>query len=198
MKLSVNARTVAVPAQNEATLDALMDGLRSSGEIERDQVVVELRVDGRAWQADDVDTLYLTSLRDVREVVIRTDDLRGCARRILTDAGSMMGVLREGAVDLAAQFRSGDAQEANTGLFNLLNALQQFLVCLYRVRNTCALDATLLGSTDELAAVGESLDAILAAQERKDWHGLASCLEKDLVRALDGLDGTRWRMIGVL
>jgi hypothetical protein len=185
MKLTLNHRPVAAAPDDGETLESLLDGLRGRGEIRSDEVVVELRVDSRAWQADDMAALASTRLADLSEVAIATDEVRGCARRILVDCRSMLDVLEQAVPRVAEQFRSGPPEQANEALYNLLNALQQFMVCLYHVRNTCALKSDPLGASgDLLGGLAACLDDIHGGQEREDWRALGCLLADGLPPAL--------------
>ena len=185
MKLTLNDRPVAAGPEDGQTLESLLDGLRGRGEICSDEVVVELCVDRRPWQADDMDGLASTRLADLSEVAIATDDVRGYARRILADTRGMLDILEQAVPRVAEQFRSGPPEQANGALFNLLNALQQFLVCLYHVRNTCSLQSDPLGASGELLdRVAACLDEVREGQERKDWPALGSLLDEGLLPAI--------------
>lgn len=196
MKITLNDRPVAATPEDGQTLESLLDSLRMRGKIRGDEVVVEFRVDSRPWHADDMDRLGATRLADLSEVAIGTDDMRGCARRILADARSMLRVLQQAVPPVAQQFRSGPHEEANKALFSLLNALQQFLTCLYQVKHTCALQRDPFGASGELLdLVTGCLDGIRGSQERKDWQALGSRLEGELLPALQGFEDVLRDMI---
>ncbi len=190
MELTINERTVESTPEDGETLEALLDGLRRRGEIGRDQVVVGLCVDRRDWRAEDMDRLDQVRLEQVREVAIATDELAGYAGRILTDAAGMVEVLREGTHRLAAQFRSGDPEKANAGLFSLLTALQRLLACIYHVKNTCGAESPALEDPAALLdGLLRGLDLIQLSQEGEDWAALAAQLETEMLPALDGIEG---------
>lgn len=195
MKVCVNDKVVGPSPGDGATLEALLDSLRTRGEIGSDEVVVGLQVDQCSWAPADMDRLQQTQLGGVGEVLIATEDLRGYARRILTDAGSMLAVLEEATGRVADELRSGPLDKANMDLFNLLHALQRFLACLYHVTNTCGLAQ---GSPDPqrqlMAQVAGTLDLIQSSQERQDWASLAAQLEMDLLPALKGFEGVLHNM----
>ncbi|MHC5033413.1 MAG: hypothetical protein ACYTFZ_00025 [Planctomycetota bacterium] len=189
MEVSVNDRAVSTSLEDGATIDALLDNLRERGEIRRDEVIVTLDVDNHAPSAADMDAVLRTRLCDVQHVCIETDDLQGYARRILTDARSMLSVLQDAAKHLADEFRGDEHEKSNADLFNLLTALQHFLACLYHVRNTCGLaQAPLEPGGRLLADVSSSLELIQTSQEEQDWHGLAAHLELKLLPALGGFE----------
>jgi len=174
MKITLNDRPVAATPEDGQTLESLLDSLRMRGEIRGDEVVVEFRVDRRPWRADDMDRLGSTRLADLSEVAIGTDDMRGCARRILADARSMLRVLQQAVPPVA----------------------QQFLTCLYQVKHTCALQRDPLGASGELLdLVTGCLDGIRGSQEGKDWQALGSRLEGELLPALQGFEDVLRDMI---
>jgi hypothetical protein len=152
-------------------------------------VVVGLEVDNRPCTADDLKAMESVSLREANEVSIVTDDVRGYARRILTDAGGMLSVLQEATARVAEEFRGGAVQKANADLFNLLSALQGFLACVCHIDNICDLArAPLDAQRHLLAQVAECLDRIESSQERHDWLALAAQLELSLLPALAGFE----------
>jgi hypothetical protein len=189
MKLTIDQRDVAIVPQDGETLDSLLTGLRARAEIPATRVIASLEVDGSRWAADHIEAAAHTMLDDLAEVHIRTDDLQGYARRILTDAGGMLGVLQAATLRLADEFRADEPKQANADLLNLLNALQHFLACLYHVRNTYASE---LPDPDPMQPVVERvsrcLDVIQASQERRDWTALAGQLELDLLPSFRGFE----------
>jgi hypothetical protein len=190
MKVSVNDRPIETSEADGTTLEALLDSMRDRGEIRDDEVVVGLTVEGRPWRADDLEALGQADLGRHADVAIATDDMQGYARRILNDSRSMLAVLEEGASRLAAELREDDAARANADLFNLLNALQSFLACLYHVRNMCGIEGGPLGTQQQLVArMTGALDLMELSQERRDWTSLAEQLEAELLPALEGLRG---------
>ncbi|KPK65275.1 MAG: hypothetical protein AMK73_03425 [Planctomycetes bacterium SM23_32] len=199
MRVSVNDRPVATSSEDGATLEALLDSLRNRGEIARDQVIVRLDVNNHPWRAEDMDKLGDAPLKAVGEVAIATDGMQGYARRILTDARSMLTVLEDATRHLAAEFRADKPEQANGDLFNLLNALQRFLFCLYHVRNTCGLESDPAHEQQHLIAqLTGCLDLVELSQERRDWPSLADQLELDLLAALRGFDHVLDRMAAAL
>ncbi len=187
MEVSVNERSVITPPEEADTLGSLLDGLRARGEIGSDEVVVSLQVDDLPWKAEDVSRLHSTPLREGADVRVSTDDVRGCARRILTDAGSMLGVLQEAAGRVADQFRSGEPKEASTGLFNLLDALQRFLACLQHVKNTCSPGQSTADAPEQVTSrIMAALNSIQAHLEAEDWSSLAADLDSELLPSLAG------------
>jgi hypothetical protein len=196
MRVSINGRPVVTSPDDGTTVEALVDSLREREEIPRDQVVVGLDVDRCALRGAGWERLGSAQLDESSEVAIATDDTRGYARRILTDARGMLSVLKEAARCLADEFRSGAPERANADLFNLLNALQCFLACLYHVSNTCGLQRQPLDSPLPLFdQVAGSLDAIESSQQRGDWASLSRQLEADLVPALDGFEPVLQHMV---
>jgi len=189
MRVTVNGRCVADVNEDGGTLAGLLGGLRARGEIAGDEVVVGLEVNSSPCAARDLDALADVALGESSEVAIATDDLPGYGRRILADARSMRCVLEEAAERLPAEFRSRELRKANAGLFNLLNALESFILCLSHVRNTCAASCGPSESWQRIMAqVSESLDAIQDSQQAKDWMSLAGHLELKLLPALRGFE----------
>jgi hypothetical protein len=189
MKVTVNAQLVKSSAGDGDTLGDLIDELRRCGSIKPDEVLASLAVDSREWGAQDMELLHGTQLDGLTEVSITTDDISGYARRILNDAAGMLNVLRQATRGVARNLRGSQPKKANRDLFQLLDAIQQFLTCLYRLRNTCVGHDTAIGSQcAALALMSASLDTIVGCQEREDWPSLASQLEHDLMPALDAFD----------
>lgn len=189
MRLTIDRRDVAVTPDDGETLDSLLTALRARGEVPAARVIASLEVDGSRWSADEMAAAASVKLDALDEVSIITDDLSGYARRILTDAGSMLGVLQAATLRLADDFRADEPRQANSDLLNLLNALQHFLACLYHIRNTYSLQRQ---EPDPMAAVVERvsrcLDVIRASQERCDWTALAGQLELDLLPSFRGFE----------
>ena len=189
MKVSVNDREVAGTAPAGSTLEDLIDDLRRRGEIASDEIVASLAVDSRPWASGDMERLPFTPLDGLSEITITTDDMAGYARRILADASNMLSVLRQASDRIAAELRGREPRRANTNLFQLLDAIQQFLACLYNVRNSCAPQAQLLDSRRAvMSLLSAALDGIVECQEREDWPALATQIERYLGPALDGFE----------
>ncbi|MBA7709768.1 hypothetical protein ES703_118693 [subsurface metagenome] len=134
-----------------------------------------------------MDRLKYTRVQDVDSLTITTAGMAGYARRVLTDAQSMLSVLQRGAGLVAHGFRNGAHQKANSDLFNLLDAVHCLLVCLYHVQNACDLEEGPLDSS-LIARMTSSLDAIQSSQERMDWPALARQLEGQFVPVLREFD----------
>lgn len=189
MKVKINGRTVAYAGEAGDTLGALLDSLRRAGEIAGDQVVVALRVDDRPCTSEDLAGMENASLREAEEVLIVTDQVRGYARRILTDAGSMLSVLQEATSRVAEGFRGSAVEKANANLFSLLTSLQCFLACICRVDELCDLARAPLDPQRHLfAEVTDCLDRIQSSQEKQDWLTLAAQLELNLRPVLAGFE----------
>ena len=187
MKVTVNDQVVETPLDKQDTLDALLDGLRESGRIPADQAMVHLEVDGRSWKVEDMDGLDQTRLSDLQQVAISTADLRGYARRIVTDAASIVPVLVEATRQVALKLRRESPEEANARLFELLDALHHLLICLYRVQNVCGLRCNPLDSGQQVVQrITAGLRSIRTSQETQDWDALAHQLEQDLLPAMEG------------
>ncbi len=187
MKVSVDGRAVVAAEEGGPTLDALLHGLRESGEIARGRVVVGLAVDDRSCSAEDLNAANRLSLREVGEVRIATDGADGYVRRILTDANGMLLVLEEAAGRVAGELRGADVPKANEGLLRLLNALHCFVACLYHVDSVSDRARASLDPYRPLfAGLAGCLDRIQSGQERQDWPAVAAGLERDLPAALAG------------
>ncbi len=188
MQISLNEREVDVPCRDGATLDSLLDALRSEGQIAPDEVVVGIEVDSRRLNAEDLEERAAMPLSGAEGVVIATDGLRGYASRMLTDALGMVNVLREAAPRVADGLRESSEARANADLFTLLDALQQLLICLYQVQNTCTLQTGPANAADaRLQRVDEVLTVVQQRQEQRDWEGLAEQLDGALLGDLDDL-----------
>ncbi len=190
MKVTVNDRLVSACATEETTLRELLDGLRRSGEIPADQVIVGLASEGRPWGVQDFEVQLGAPLKGVGNLAIDTTDLYGYGRRILADADSMLGVVCAAAAEISSQFRAASPQEASTNLYNLLDTLQRFLFCLSQVKNMCLPDAP--DSVLETPATGrlnDALDGMQACQEAEEWQALADRMDDDLLPALEGFHG---------
>lgn len=186
MQVIVNDRPAEIEVDEDTTLGDILDGLRKSEHIPDDEAVVELSVDGRPWQEQGAE--LDEPVGAVREVTVATDDLRGYARRMLKDSMSMLEVLCEGAVQVAREFRQEMPQKANSDLFNLLDSMQRFLLCVFQIRNTC-LPEEEDGALSERAVSGlnDCFDRVEACQQRQDWQAIAETLEGELVPALRAL-----------
>ena len=190
MRVMVNNKAVPISAEDGHTLDALLDSLRERAEIPADEVVVALEVDGDKWQADDMERLPYTPVQDVAEVAIKTAEMRAYAWRIMTDARSMLTVLLDATHELARSFQQRSLTEANAHLFHLLDALQRFLACLFRIQNICDLEYRPLDLEHELLErLKIGLDKLKSSQEREDWGALARELEEDLLPVLQDFHG---------
>ncbi len=190
MKVMVNNKDVPISADDGQTLDDLLDSLRERAEIRADEVVVALEVDGDKWQAEDMDRLPYTPVHDLAEGAVKTAEMRAYAWRIVTDAQSMLTVLVEATGELALRFQQDSLTQANAHLFHLLDALQRFLGCLFRVQNICDLKYRPLDVEQELMErLRIGLDKLKSTQEREDWLALARELEEDLLPVLQDFEG---------
>lgn len=199
MKVSVNDKPVEVPKRDGRSLEDLLDDLRHRGEIGDDQVVVGLEVDRRPWRTEGPHALGDAGLDDVNEVAISTTGMRGYARRILADAGGALAVLKEATQQVARSLRQEEPSKANADLFNLLDALQHLLACVYHVQNSCALHNGPAGTSSQLLErLNDGLDAIQARQQRQQWDGVASELEGRFLPALQELESVIENMKGEL
>ncbi len=188
MRVTVNEAPLTIALEPAATLAELLDQLRERGEIERDEVVVAIRVNGDAWSADDLEGRCDEPLGESREIAIDTDGLDGYARRLLQDAESAVSLLRQATAAVADEFRSGRTQQGNGGLYSLLDSLQQLLLCICQVDNTCLpVGVTRLSEADELARLSECLDEVESCQQQRNWKALANTLSEDLEPRLGDL-----------
>ncbi|MHA1574090.1 MAG: hypothetical protein ACTSX8_08845 [Alphaproteobacteria bacterium] len=189
MKVSVNDKAVPEVVCRGRTLENLIDLLRRNGSIRDDEVVAALSVDSRPWHSYDMGRLGETRLSGVQEVDITTDDMSGYGRRILDDAAGMLQVIKAANIRIAADLAGPDPQRANRDLFHLLDSLQQFLTCVYNVRNACAPQA----EPDDMqrvvmALLSAALDTIVDCQGREDWPGLSRQLREHLAPSLESFD----------
>lgn len=188
MRVSVNGQVLDEGLDDGATLGGLLDGLRASGKVPLDEVVVEVKVGQRNWTGAELVERREEVLGDTCEVAIGTDDLRGYSLRILTDVAGMVAVVQKAAGEVARGLREGPVKEANSDLFRLLDAVHQLLVCLYQVQNTCGLQRGLADASEPLLGrVSEALQGMQGHQENEDWQGLAADLEDGLLPALVGI-----------
>jgi len=188
MKVTVNEEIVEGPACGAATLRDLIDCLRGDGRIGDDQVVAAIEVDRRPWGPGDMDRLG-APLAGPNEVSIRTEGMAGYARRILQDATGMLRVLKEANRCVAAGLRSGDPATGNRDLFQLLEALQNFLNCLGSVQMACGGDGVSVPPRRTvMALLSAALDTVADCQRREDWPALADQLDQHLMPALEGFE----------
>lgn len=193
MKVTVNEAPVDVPPAPDMTVASLLDELRESGAIPADQVVVGLELDTADGHGGD-DILEQTVSKASR-VAVATDDMRGYARRILTDLDGMLAVVRESAPRIAEKLRSGSTKEANSDLYNLFDALQQLLFCLCQIQNTCLPEREESPlSEDAVERLNSCLDAVQECQQRGDWEAVADRLDDTVEPALAGLGADARRL----
>lgn len=135
---------------------------------------------------DTTDSARQTAADDTAQLEMICDVLRnGCS--YLDDLGRFL-------CSASAQFRMGNAMEANGSLAELISGLDLLVRTIDTVGSAMGaeFDASLPGnqSLDSLAAgLNAVLREILHAQERKDLVLLADLLEYELAPCLDGWKG---------
>jgi len=185
MRVTLNDEPVEVSQHDFRTVSDLLDGLKSTGRIPGDHMVASLTVDNQSWEAQEMEGARSTPLASARQVAIQTEDMNGCARRIVADSANMLAALQDGTRQVARSFRENDTGLANAHLFRLLDALHCFLACLYRVQNVCELQPKPLdASKAPVQGLSDSLQRVQECQEKEDWVALAARLEGDLLPAL--------------
>ncbi len=188
MNIRLNDQTLQVACEAPLTLGGLLDDLRARGAIAADEVVVDIRVDGLDWNAQDLEARKEDALPQGSDVVIATDDSRGYGRRILTDAAGMVDILQEAARTVAHALREETPEQANADLFMMLDAVQRLLVCLHQIQNTYGLKRGLTAGPEPLLnGISEALQEMQACQESQDWPALAESVENRLAPALQGV-----------
>jgi len=188
MQVSVNGTDLAGLSLSRPTMQGLLAGLRARGDIESDQVVVGLRVDGRDWSAAELDDGFDEPLAEGARVAVQTDGVRGHARRILADAGGMLDVLVHASHEVAAGLQQATPQEANRDLYRLLDAVHQLLGCLCQVQQTCRLQTGVAGGeSSALDRLDANLAALQAHQEAGNWPGVGEEIEAGLATWLADL-----------
>jgi hypothetical protein len=199
MKVCLNDRTIDMEDPQPNTVADLLEALRQGGQIPPAHVVVDISVDDRAWTGQDLSQADENPLPHGCTVSIGTDDVRGHARRVLQDARQMLEVLVKAARDIARDMLQQDPKQANSGLYRLLDSVQNLVGCLCQVQNICELECgPRTDQTGLLEATNRSLEAIRQRQENEDWKGLARVLEAQFPAALEGLREITDDMMGEL
>ena len=108
-----------------------------------------------------------------------------------SDAGVAVGLLADKVSHLAGLFRAQDLKQANEGLSGLSSELKDFVVMIGVMQGPLSIDPgrlTVGGMTpdEQIARIGASLEAIVAAQRDSNWVAIADILARDLEPVLRG------------
>jgi hypothetical protein len=178
MKVCLNDEIIDVDQGQSHTVASLLESLHQTDQIPPAHVVVDIAVDDPKWARRGLSDTFDDPLPPGCTVRIGTDDVRGHAGRILEDVQQMLNVAEQANREIARKMRGENSEEANSGLFRLLDTTQNLIGCLFRVQNSCQLSAgPQTGPGGVLESAGPCLEEIRQHQEDRDWTGLASILQ---------------------
>ena len=188
MELLVNGKPVSVPLEESGTVQSLVDALRQQGMVPEGHAIVRLTIDSVTWDAAELLRYLPASVNSAAKVAVVTAATRPYGLGLMDDMGRMLSVLTDSASAVGKSLRQELPTEANSHLFRLLDALQQFVSCLYSIQTVCGMKGKPLDVHRHLVQrVTESLSRVQTCQQEEAWSELADCLETDLKPSLEGL-----------
>jgi DNA repair ATPase RecN len=191
MRVLVNGEDVDFSPAGEDDVEDVIRTLKQQELIEVGQGVISLGIDGKTWDAPDLQEPAETPLGDVGELAVETGTYEQLAQQsnVLQNLASLLAIVRQATQMVATKLREGPAEEANEHLYQLLHTLQQFVNCVYNLQNMCKFDRNPLEEEGEtLDQVVDSLDVIEECQQEEEWGMLADRLDTVLRPALKRLE----------
>jgi hypothetical protein len=188
VELLVNGKPVSVSPEESGTVQSLVDALRGQGAVPEGHAIIRLTIDSVTWDAAELMRYLPASVSSTAKVTVVTGATRPYGIELMDDMARMLSVLTDSASAVGKSLRQESPSEANSHLFRLLDALQQFVSCLYSIQTICGMKGKPLDVHRPLVQrMTESLNKVQLCQQEEAWSDLADCLERDLKPSLEGL-----------
>jgi hypothetical protein len=147
-------------------------------------LLTRLVLDGREIAETDSEPLERIGLEGLALVELESKPMAEVALGALAHAGAYVDAIRTALAQTAGLFRSGRVEQANQLYAELVDA---FSICVYALQAAC----DVLGETARALRGVESelqpwLEALVEAQEQRDWIRVADCLEYELAPLFEG------------
>jgi hypothetical protein len=188
IRLIVNGNDGLVP-EGTQNLEDLLVFTKKNG-IPREEIVLEVRVDGKTYSEKYPNEARELSLDEVQEVEILSQNREEFARDFLRESPAYVGEIAEGFKASSAFFRTPTEEaKGQEMLLMSLDSLQKFKVHFDQVRYALRRVDGIEGFESFWAGFASLAERIVASQENRDLPGLADLIDGHLLPLLEA-----WRI----